>query len=255
MNFDAFWQTHRRFLMGIAAGLVLFLIAEAILGSTVGSRHKRGKSSIQSQNKILRSSKWYGSSSVTELRQRLNELDDRAGNLVGRTLPVLPEAYQPEEGQSWRQHYIQLSGDVREDLIPWALRQNVEVDESLGLPPTSPNEPQKIQKVLRGLAVVEQVVRLAVASGAEKVDDMEISTRAPKRIRGLGDSVLDLTPVSLEVHLPDEKVHTFVQALLQHQPPLGLDQLSVTPPDKRGRARRVYVQLAAGGMPQLEEEL
>ena len=37
MNFDAFWQTHRRFLIGIVVGLLAFLIVEGILGSTARS--------------------------------------------------------------------------------------------------------------------------------------------------------------------------------------------------------------------------
>jgi len=250
LNFDALWQTHRRFLSGAAGALLLFLLAESLIGSTA-------RSSLLSSQRRLRAAEGklgtpsFGPADVARLEKHARALEERVAELGGRTLPPLRQEFRPQAGQSPTQHYIELTGRLRRELIPWANRRNVDVDETLGLPPISPTDPQKIARVLRGLDLVERVVRLAVESGAGKVSDLEIAPRkARRRAHGASASPLDLTPVLATVHLQDDgRVFPFLKALAEAEPPLGLVRIEVPPPDRRRKVRRVQIELAAGGIP------
>ncbi len=259
MNLDTLWQLHRRFIVGCAVGLVVFLIGLAIIGSTVGKDLQRYQGLVGKHKRALNSPA-YSSAQVNELRTRLAEMETETGKLAAASLPPLREQFQPAAGQSPTQHYIELTGTMRSDLIGWALRQNVDVDESLGLPAQSPTQPQMIARILRGLDVVERVVRLAVQAGADGVDDIQIASRIPKKRLNRNGSRLDMTPVTMEVVFTENSPKNFMKAVMDSADglgPLGLVRMELMPTNKRKKQRRVILEFAAGALPtaQAEEEV
>ena len=254
MNLDTFWQTHRQFLVITAIGLGVFLIGEMIVGSLAGSNLAKAERDIRAAKRALAESS-YSSTQVSELNNRLDGLELRTTELALLALPDLREGFETPVGTSPSRHYIELTGRLRQELIAWAMRQNVEVDESLGLPPVSPTEAQTISRVLRGLDIVERVVRLAVRSGARAVEDIEITTRLRqhKRMRGMPESPLDTTPVSAVVVFDGDAVYPFLQALLGSEEdggPFGLVACEVLPKDPRRGQRRVRLSFEAGALPE-----
>lgn len=252
MNFDAFWQTHRKFVLGVAGGLVLFLIAEALIGSTARSSLNSAERRIRASRSQL-AKRAYDANAERVARQRLEELRRRVDAISAETLPPWRADFQPAAGQSPSQFYIERTGRLRQELIPWVHRANVEVDPSLGMPAVSPTEPQKIEKVLRGLDVVDRVVRLAVASGAREVEDIEISVRARRR-RGNQQVALELTPVRMTVVMDEGRTMAFLEEVVSAEPPLGLDRLEVGPLDARRHNRRVALEFSVGAVPAREED-
>jgi hypothetical protein len=155
------------------------------------------------------------------------------------------------------QHYIELTGSLRTELIGWALRRDVEIDENLGLPAQSPTQPQKIARVLRGLDVVERVCRLAVQTGAVAVEDIDIASRIPTTRGRNSAPLLDLTPVTLEVVFTDQSPRAFMDAVIDAADglgPLGLIRWELMPEDARRKQRRVVLEFAAGALPSAAAE-
>lgn len=255
MNLDTLWQLHKRFLIGVAAGLVVFLIGLAIIGKTAGSTLQSAESTIGRHKRAL-ASPAYDRNQVAALRQRLTDAATRIEDLAADTLPPLRDEYDLAGKQSATQHYITQTNALRNDLIPWALRQDVEIDESLGLPAQSPTQEQTIARVLRGLDVVERVSRLAVQTGAEAVQNIEIGSRLPRAGRRNTGPTLDLTAVTMEVVFSDYGPRAFVDAVLNRADglgPLGLVRFEVMPEDQRKRERRVVLEFAAGALPQEQD--
>jgi hypothetical protein len=251
MNLDTMWQLHRRFITGVAIGLVVFLIGMAMIGNSAGQDLKRSNGLIGKHKRAL-NSPVYSQAQVSELRARLNEMEDRTQRLAQSVLPPLRAEYHPAPGQSATQHYIELTGRLRTDLLGWALRQNVEIDPSLGLPAQSPTQPQMISRVLSGLDVVERVCRMAVQTGADSIQDIQIASRIPKKSRTNNGSPLVLTPVTLEVVFTDSSPKTFLDAILDLGDglgSLGLVRMELMPADKRRKQRRVVLAFAAGSLP------
>jgi len=255
MNFDAFWQTHRRFILGFAGGVVLFFILLAITGGGAKERFNDESTKVSRTRRELSANALYTSSQVATLEQQLREVQDRVALLADGALPAFRERFQVPPGVSPAQHYISLSGEMRDELVGWALRRNCEIDDSLGLPPVSPTESQQIERVLRGLDVVERVVRLAVDHGAVEVDKIRIANKRQRR--GRNSSPLDITPVTLEIVFRLTSPAPFLRALLAEQDagrPTGLQILEMSAPDGRRQERRVLLEFGVGALPTVIEE-
>ncbi|MBT3340636.1 MAG: hypothetical protein HOM34_10240 [Planctomycetes bacterium] len=256
MNFDAFWQTHRRFLTGIMGGVVVFFVAEMILGATIQSEWAASQQKIRASSSQLAKQR-YGASQVAELRQRSTDLEAWSQSLAQQALPPLRARFAVPASASPAQHYIQETGRLRNELRSWALRQNCEVDESLGLPNVSPTQPAMIARILRGLDVVERVVQLGVLSGAQSIENISIGSRARRSKSKKGGSLLDTIPISIEVVFEPGLATGFLRAILAESGesadgPLGLVGLEVQEIRSKKKERRVILSFAAGELP-LEE--
>lgn len=256
MNFDAFWQANRRFVTGVAIGLVLFLIGEGIIGSMARTALRSSERQVGRHRATLRK-RAPGSKAVDRMETRLRELRAREAALSRAALPVRRNPFEVGNGDA-SQLYIDTVGRLRNELVPWAFRADLDVEEDLGLPPVSPTRPEEIQQVLHGLDVVERIVRLAVAAGAHSVEGIDITTRR-RRANRKGPQ-LQLTPVSMTVVLDEGRELAFVDAVLHPEascdPPvdsLGLVRLHVGPPDKRLR-RSVQLEFEVGTLPERTEE-
>ncbi len=261
MNFDAFWQTHRRFLTGCAVGVLVFLVGRAIIGRTAGSDVARHERSIRSSTQDL-GGFHVSAGEVSAAATRLSELEDRAAELARLALPPGPVAlraleqgegaaeagltgFLPAPGQSPSQHYIEFTGSRRQELIGLALLHDVDLDESLGLPAESPTQPALIEKTLRGFFVVDRVVRLAVEAGAREVEDIAIEHRRRSR----KDQVLDVTPVGMSVLLEEERLDAFLRTVFDSELALGLVGIEVPPLDKKTKMRRATLRFEAAVLP------
>jgi hypothetical protein len=257
MNFDAFWQQHRHFITGVILGLIVFLIGRAFVGSHSRSEFLRAQQQIRSYNGKLRTSA-YSVQQVQSLESHLSELESRTSSLKAVTLPNLRDDFQPRPGQSSSQHYIQWTGKLRQELLAFALRNNVDVEEDLGLPPQQPAQPDQLERVMRGLDVVDRVCRMAVLAGAMRVEDIEIQVRQ-RRTRGRRseEQILALIPVSMEVIFPIQSSLSFLDDILQEGDglgPLGLTKLVLQEPHERKRERRVLLEFSVGSLPKEEVE-
>jgi hypothetical protein len=257
MSLDTIWQLHKRFITGVAIGLVVFLIGLAIIGSTAGKELARHTSAIGKHKRSL-ATPVYSRTQLNELTTLRNQMDERISTLAADALPPLRAEYSLEGKTSPTQHYIELTGQLRSELIGWALRRNVEIDDSLGLPAQSPTQPQRIERVLRGLDVVERVCRLAVQTGASSVENIEIASRLPRTGSRAVTPVIDLTPVTIEIVFSDTSPRTFMDAIVEAADglgPMGLVRWELMPEDTRRKQRRVVLEFAAGALPIEQEEV
>jgi hypothetical protein len=241
MNLDALWQRNRRFVLGFAGGVLGFFLLLWMLTSSAAGRAAAADRALSRSTLDLRD-EMYGEAQEREAEERL-----AAARALWRNEFRIPPGKAPA------QHYIERTGELRQDLIAWALRNDCEVDETLGLPPVSPTQQQAVERVLRGLDVAERVVRLAVEYGARSVEKMTIAERSLRAGAARG-AVLDLTPVELEVVFEGNSPAPFLRALLaegEQGRPIGLAGIEVAPPNPRKRERRVLLEFAVGVLPQV----
>lgn len=257
MNFDAFWQTHRRFILGLGGGIIAFFILLAITGGGPAEDFKRSSSNIARTKRQLKTGEMYGSAEVSALEERLNSLRERNEQLGKQILPPFRPRFQIPSGTPAAQHYIGLTGELRDEILGWALRRNCDVDETLGLPPVSPSQPQQIERILHGLDVVDRAVHIAVESGAAEVDKIRIAQKGRRR-SGRNASTLDLTPVTMEVVFRRVSATPFLRSLAAEQAsgnPLGLSAVEVLPRNARRMEQRVLLEFSTGILPQTTPEV
>ncbi|MFT7517398.1 MAG: hypothetical protein ACI84O_001190 [Myxococcota bacterium] len=257
MNIDAFWQANRKFILGFAGGLVVFFILLSLVAGPAADRFKAASASVSRMKRTGSNSAQYSVSQVSDLEQRLEQLDADIETLKSGALPPFRKRFQVPNGVAPAQHYIALTGELRDELIGWALRHNCQVDESLGLPTVSPSQPLAIEQHLRALDVIDRTVRLAIATGANEVDKIRISKQKHMRV-GRNVSPLLITALSLELTFERVSVTPFLRQLMlaQHQGnSLGIVSLEVLPPNQKKGEQRVVIEFEIGILPQLTTEL
>ncbi len=250
MNLDALWQRNRKFILGVLGAVLGFFIVLWMLTSGPVGRQETAARSLSKANGDLRTP-MFGDQQERAAQQLLDTLRARNAEFAGKALPPVRAEYRLPAGKAPAQYYIELTGGLRQDLVSWALRNNCEVDGSLGLPAVSPTQAQQVERVLRGLDVVERVVRLAVASGASKVEKIAIAERGRRTTSGR-TAQLDLTPVQLEVVFEGRSPTPFLRAMLAESAagrPVGLSGLEVVSPNPRKRERRLLLEFAVGVLP------
>ncbi len=248
MNLDAFWQTHRRFLIAVGCGFLVFLIARLLIGATVGADITSAEAAIRRSNATLRRG-GFGQPQVAQLRGQVEELRERARELAARSLPPWREEFRPPAGQQARPFYIAFTGSRRSELVGYALRNGLEVDERLGLPTISPDDTPTLEKALRGFDLVDRLVRLAVELDLRALEDIEILVRSGRRARAREGDLLDLTPVTLEVTLDEDRIDPLLDRLATADPPFGLAAFQLLPPDRRRKERTLQLEFQVGRIP------
>lgn len=252
MNLDALWQQHRRFIIGVVIGVVVFFVGQAVVGSTARADLERAERKIRTFQGQLRGSS-YSAQQVAQLEGYLQGLQERGEALASVTLAPLRSDFSPAPGQSPGQHYIQWTGQLRDELIAFALRNNVDVEDTLGIPDQQPTQIDQMEVVMRGLDVVDRVVRMAVVSGAASVEDIDIRLRSARsRGRAAADRALNLIPVSCVVVFKGSPVLPFTEMLLEESDgngPLSLSRLEIEEMQTRKKQRRVVLEFSVGGMP------
>ena len=87
MSLDTIWQLHKRFITGVAVGLVVFLIGLAIIGSTAGKDLAARNSAIGKHKRSLTTAV-YSRSQLNQLTTRRNEMDVRIEELAAAATPA-----------------------------------------------------------------------------------------------------------------------------------------------------------------------
>ncbi len=247
MNLDAIWQRNRVFILGLLGSLIGFFLLSWLLTSGAAAREASAGRAISKAATDLRSA-MYGDAQEREATERLATLRERNAAFAAQALPPVRAQFQLPAGKAAAQHYIEITGELRQDLVAWALRNDCEVDPSLGLPPVSPTQAPQVERVLRGLDVVDRVVHLAVAQGAAAVDKITIADRS-RRPTGGRAALLDLTLVQMEVVFEGASPAPFLRAMLEETAagrPLGISGIEVAAPNPRKRERRLLLEFAVG---------
>ncbi|HIA38095.1 MAG TPA: hypothetical protein EYN86_01065 [Planctomycetes bacterium] len=257
MNIDVFWQANRKFIIGLFGGMIAFFIALSIVAGPATDRFAAAERSVNKTKRSNSSTSQYSVSQVRELEQTLAQLDADVDALTTAALPPFRKRFQIPMGVAAASHYIALTGELRDELIGWALRHNVHVDESLGLPSVSPSQPLAIEQHLRALDVIDRVVHLAIDNGASEIDKIRISQQ--RRVRsGRRSSPLLITPLSLEITFQRVSVTPFLRTIMLEQQKgnsLGVVSLEVLPPNQKKGEQRIVIEFEIGVFPQATQEL
>lgn len=181
MDLNDVWQGNKRFILGVGAGFVVFLIGQATIGSLWSAT--ASQQAVRSAGTKLNRLETPSRAQLSEVSGENERLSQRLDELVERMRFTLQEEYVlPAREPSPDLLYNEIRSAARDALVDVAARSNIQVAESLGLPDFTPSGREAIQRYLAGLNVVEQVVEAAIVAGVRAVPEIEIAdTRARKR--------------------------------------------------------------------------
>ena len=162
MDLNDYWQDNKRFVTTVACGVVGFLIGMMVLNSVYDDDIKSSSSKVTTLKNNLRKAMFTREDMATaeEENDALREAVERLGAAV-QFLPRDEFRLDPSLGSASNQ-YLRALTNVRDDLIPLANRNNLSIDQGLGMPKLSPTRDAEIERYLEALDVIETVVRLAI---------------------------------------------------------------------------------------------
>ncbi|MCY2960455.1 MAG: hypothetical protein NTY35_09855 [Planctomycetota bacterium] len=199
MNLEGFWQENKRFVLVVGGGALVFLAGWIAIGSMLGDDLAAQRRAAESAQRKLSSEPMYSADDHRQLEAE-NEalktaLDTLTSSVTWKARPLY--ALDAKRGAPSNQYFAAVAA-TREDLLRRAGRANLRLPEDLGLPALSPTREGDILRYLEGLDLVDRAVRIALESGCERVDRIQIQLD-PRLNSKQGVGTLERTRVTLNL--------------------------------------------------------
>jgi hypothetical protein len=224
MDLGAYWQENKRFVVGVGAGTLLFLVGLAVESSLWEGERNETRRRIQGlRNKLAEAS--YGADDLAQA-ERENAALRAAVERLGAAATFEPRAEfaRSAQGASASNQYLRAISRVREELESRANRAGIEIDPKLGMPELSPTVEAEIERYLEALDLVETVLDLAIRARVERVDKIQVRLDPGLSSRqGLGR--IERTRVSF--HLTGSSLALDRLLVWSQRPPAGARPLLV----------------------------
>ena len=203
---DGVWQEHRRFIISLVVGALVFLIVWLVIDGLYGSDIRSYRTRIQRHRRAQRQALPPGVR-LSDVRRERQADEDAFQEMLAVVQRV------PDEGfslagvtQNVDLHYTKQIDRVRKEVLELCALENVAVDQNLGLPSRFPASRTEKEWFLNGLDVVRQVLLLALEAngamegGITRIENISIKTRKVSRGNARRrDSFLKLLPVSVSI--------------------------------------------------------
>lgn len=169
------WQEHKRFIVTVACGAIVFAILWMVIDHYFGADLRRQRALVVTTSNKLAKEAFYSPAEL-DLAQTENAALSKSVETLARAAAFVPRAQFTLDAQrgSPSTRYFAAVSAVREDLLRRTGRANLRVPADLGLPALSPTREPDIARYLEALDLVERAVRMALTAGCERVDKIEI---------------------------------------------------------------------------------
>ncbi len=270
MDLNDLWQEHKRFILGVATGAVLFFVAYSWISAEFDTTSL--ERSIRSYRASLSGTRRFGRKALQVLDKRVRELLAR----LERDKSLVEFRIRPEFDVSKKTYperdYARLAAKVQEEIRNECELNNVTLDPRkgaarVGLPPSSPLDKESIQRTLLGLDLAERTLKLWLDAGREvmglpgrralgliSIDRVaiDIGSGAGFRRRALRKQGPELDVVRVRVRLTcgSYTVRRFLEKSQAGASPLQVESFKVSSPAKGGSALTVDAVFLA---PRLKE--
>ncbi len=244
MNFEAYWQENRTFVLRVAAGAVLFLIGSMVVSGTVGSELVAKRSALTSAQRRLAQP-----AHTAADEQAAREDHTRLGALLAeleQRVDFAPRGgYRPIAAPATTARYLNAVAAVREELLPLARRRGMALDPALGLPEQSPTREDELGRYLDGLDVVERAARLALDEQVERIDTLRIRLD-PSLFGRDGAGYVERTSIELSMSGKSAPLLAFLQRTQRAGPrPLIVERATLEASRQRADEARLELVLLA----------
>jgi hypothetical protein len=169
------WQENKRFAVLVASGAIVFVIGLMLIDRFFAQELKSRQAALSSVQRKLANDPLFTSEQLATLQKENAELSQAVETLRGSVAFVARPAFRfdAKKGAAGNQ-YFQVVSTVREELLTLAGRANLRIPEELGLPALSPTREPDIERYLEGFDLVDRAVRMAIGTGVERVDRIDI---------------------------------------------------------------------------------
>ncbi len=172
MDLNDLWQNHKRFILGVAGGGLVFLVGLVVIDSNWSVA--TAKAGIAGRSRDILKLEAPSTGDLSSLGAECSRLSTRLDDLYKKmSVETRPDFVVPAN-DSADLFYNKKRDEEQDKLVREARRRNINVKASLGLPEFTPSGTEAIQRSLRALDVVDQVVSAALEANVRGVDEIEV---------------------------------------------------------------------------------
>jgi hypothetical protein len=266
MDLNDIWQEHKTWILGVLAGVVVFLIASGVIRSRFDvSGLERQLSGISTQLK----GQFYGGAEQRQASEQQAALDAELGKLAAQCYFRPRQSYRLAGKGAASTYYLTHTSSVKAEVTKRMEDAGVDFTQpQLGLPATSPVDSSDIERTLVGLDLVEDsLLRLLESSdavqaqrpgahGLRTLDKIQIDigqrgAARPGAASGgaakAGDALGERVQVLLRLRADSLTVERFLESLLAvgERRPLIADAVKIDGPPNPGEPVTLNLTLLA----------
>jgi len=173
MDFNDYWQENKRFVTGVAIGVIVYLIVAMMINSSVGADLASTRGGLRSVDRDLKEPR-YSSADKARADEQNEALRSAVADLTNLVAFVPRPEFEVDSSRPIGSQYVERVSAVRDDLLRRAGRRKLRLPEDLGLPALAPTRDEEILRHLHALDLIERVVSNAIELGVERIDKIEI---------------------------------------------------------------------------------
>lgn len=162
MQVEEIWQENKRWILGVAGGLVLFFILLKLVGSLFDSAGAQRRVTLRVRN--VNREEFYDSEDLKQTRRDAQELELELQRVQAAVAFVPDEEFLAEGKADLDSHYDLVSRRVRGDLLDRAMEYSVDIDGA-ALRWATPVGREEIGYTLVALELLEQAALRLLAAG------------------------------------------------------------------------------------------
>lgn len=230
MDLNDYWQENKRFVLTVLAGVILFVIIDAMISSLIGDELSARRSTRTKLRQELSEGRYIGRDLTTGRAENQALIAAEEALVAGVAYPTRPRfQLDPARGSAGNQYFSAVQ-DVRDDILRRAGRRNIRIAQDLGLPALAPTRDDEIERYLDGLDLVERVLGYAIEERVDRVDQIEI--RLDPSLRGRqGVGRVERTRVKMKMSGPSGPMMRVLAATQSpaNGPSILIEELEVVP--------------------------
>jgi len=174
MDLNDYWQENKKFLTLVIGGLIVFLIGQMLIGSTLESKLKGANSRVKRAKRDLRD-EMYSSQQLANLTAENEELQIVVDTLRQAVeFQVRDEFRLQDDGGRATNQFFSIVSNARDAILKHAGREGVRLPDDLGLPGLSPTHEDEIVRTLEAIDVIDRSLRLGISAGVGRFDSLSI---------------------------------------------------------------------------------
>ncbi len=246
MDLNDFWQEHKKFLTAVGAALLAFVLGLVAIEYAFGSElTDLGRQRTDLSRKLR--GPFYSAANLDQMEAEHEQLVGSLEQVAAQVVFKPREDFLVEvSGSAAASRYHRVVSRVREALLTDADRRNMILIETLGLPKLSPTRAEDIRRTLEALDVIDRVVRLSLAEGVRRVDDIRIRLNQQAGSRA-GSERVERTRITMELVGPERSLVRVLEGTQRVAPglqPLTLAECSLRGAGERGSEAQLDLSIA-----------
>ncbi len=174
MDLNDYWQENKKFLTLTFGGLIVFLIGQMLIGSTLQSKIRKADASIRNATKAL-DEPMFSSQQLADLSAENEQLKAVVTTLKEAVEFVARDEFRlQDKGGRPTNQFFAIVTETRDELLKLAGRAGVRLPDDLGMPGLSPTHEDEIVRTLEALDVIDRSARLGILAGVARFDSLSI---------------------------------------------------------------------------------